>query len=528
MMKKVLSVLLAVLMAISVTGGMTVYAADSIDVGETVKVTIPANSWVELSFTPEVTGIYCFESHAETGDPGCEIWLDDMPVALNDDIYYDEDDEANADYNFFVSAILEAGETYTLFMTEFDGKKTTFTVTASFYAAVTDVTFTPAASYTYIDKTEMYYFDFNKGDRLSVATDQGTFTYQYNGEVFVDNNGEYLTDFLSADVGIYSDFDMDDDSDEILFNNQVNVRFFHYTFTFDTVTVPNPVKSISYKSAKPLRVLKNLTGGWDYDEKGRKYYYYDVDFANDNDVLTVNYTDGKTVKYTCRTEKVVEDGEIVEWDIHFVNSKGEALQYDYFDYYDTQYENHWQLGINYLIVSYMGRECKVPVEVINTGWYSDGGKWYYYHKTSGKMLTGWQKIDGKWYYFNGSGVMQTGWQKLGGKWYYMNSSGAMLTGWQKLGGKWYYMNSSGAMLTGWQKLGGKWYYFNSSGAMLTGWQKIGGTWYYFNSGGDMKTGWLKSGGKWYFLKSSGAMATSRVIVGGKTYYFNASGVCTNP
>ena len=40
---------------------------------------------------------------------------------------------------------------------------------------------------------------------------------------------------------------------------------------------------------------------------------------------------------------------------------------------------------------------------MTTGWYQDGGKWYYLHPqadgTRGRMYTGWNQIGNNWYYF---------------------------------------------------------------------------------------------------------------------------------
>ena len=509
-MKKLLSLILSLVLMLTVTGVMTSYADASLVVGKTVSVSVPANETVTLSLTPDATGIYVIESHADGCDPYAELFLGETVLAAHDDIVFNEDTPESNDFNFFLSVILQAGETYTVEITEQNASAAKFDVSTAFYAAVTDVAFTAAAPYQYIDNSDIYDFTFNGGDTLTVNSDKGDYRFVYDAEqdAFLDSDGDAMSNTFSTDVSISAVFDEDSVEEASGFLNRAAVSFFHYYFEFDTVTVPNPVKSISYQPIKPLIAVKNVTGDWDTDANGNRYFDYYPDFLSNNDVLTVNYTDGKTVKYVYREKRVYMDDESEEWEMDFVSNQGETLLFPYFDFYDTQYEKHWQVGTNYLTVSYMGIEYQVPVKVINPGWYKDGGKWYYYEKQEGRLLTGWQKLDGKWYYFNSAGVMLTGWQKLGGKWYYLNSSGAMVTGWQKVSGTWYYFNSSGAMVTGWQKVSGIWYYFNGSGAMVTGWQKIGGTWYYFNSGGDMRT--------------------ANLTQGGKTYRFNSSGACINP
>jgi glucan-binding YG repeat protein len=172
------------------------------------------------------------------------------------------------------------------------------------------------------------------------------------------------------------------------------------------------------------------------------------------------------------------------------------------------------------------KEAQLRYLHAHTGWFSEGGKWYYYD--NGVMRTGWIKDGGYWYYMNKNGIMQTGWLKLGSTWYYLKPSGNMATGWAQVGGFWYYFDSNGYMKTGWLQVGGIWYYLKPAGNMATGWCQVGRTWYYFKSSGVMQTGWLKLGNTWYYFHSSGAMATGSVKIGAKTYRFNASGACLNP
>ena len=60
------------------------------------------------------------------------------------------------------------------------------------------------------------------------------------------------------------------------------------------------------------------------------------------------------------------------------------------------------------------------------------------------------------------GVMQTGWVSLNGTWYYMYANGAMASAtWLQLGREWYYVTTSGNMVTGWNQINGMWYYMYS-------------------------------------------------------------------
>ncbi len=220
--------------------------------------------------------------------------------------------------------------------------------------------------------------------------------------------------------------------------------------------------------------------------------------------------------------------------------------------------------------------------VMNTGWRTIGGK-YYYFTSDGKnqKSTGWKKISGKWYYMQKDddghicaavgwkqvkdskkvlrwyylepskelhGRMKTGWFTEEGKTYYFNSSGASVKAVQTINkkkylfinedgrgvlatgsgptvidGRTYYFGSGNALRTGWITENGKTYYYWSH--MATGWKKISGSWYYFNGDGERQTGWLTLSGKTYYLQpgKNGAMVTGWKTIGGARYYFKGGG-----
>ena len=170
---------------------------------------------------------------------------------------------------------------------------------------------------------------------------------------------------------------------------------------------------------------------------------------------------------------------------------------------------------------------RTRAEAAGTGWFEEGGKWYY-TKDNGNKATGWQEIKNKWYYFDlSTGVMKTGWQEIKGKWYYFDpESGRMKTGWLEIKNKWYYFDSeTGRMTTGWKQVGKFWYYFDpATGRMTAGWKAIGNAWYYFDlSTGRMATGWKQIGNAWYYFDpSTGRMVTGWKQVGNAWYYFDPS------
>ena len=135
---------------------------------------------------------------------------------------------------------------------------------------------------------------------------------------------------------------------------------------------------------------------------------------------------------------------------------------------------------------------------IVTGWEKISGKWYYF-QFNGSMLSGTvaQGNDGKVYFLNNDGSMRTatGWvsevyEEGATDWYYINnSSGECAKGWKLINGKKYYFDQEWAyMRTGFQAINGNWYYFKDSGEMVTGSQTINGKPYVFDSNGVMISG----------------------------------------
>lgn len=198
---------------------------------------------------------------------------------------------------------------------------------------------------------------------------------------------------------------------------------------------------------------------------------------------------------------------------------------------------------------------------------------WYYVKKDGTLATGWQKISNVWYYFmpidfyedyyvadNEESDVQTGF--LGrmfsnttlndnGKYYAFDANGAMITktGWAKFEApayaksaygatdEWVYVkNSNGELVQGWKKISGKWYYFEEYNAIMfaNSARNINGTFWFFDKSGALveKAGWAKaeetyyssSGSNtytiWYYLNADGSCYSGWKQVGGKWYYMH--------
>ncbi len=185
----------------------------------------------------------------------------------------------------------------------------------------------------------------------------------------------------------------------------------------------------------------------------------------------------------------------------------------------------------------------VAINVKFKGWYTTGGKTYYYKDYKTKV-TGWQTINGFKYYFDGSGAQVLGLKTISGSLYYFFKStvsghykGVMATGWVTTDGKKYYFDSAGKAVTGFKTISKAVYYFRPAAAgsnpkytMATGWQTINGFKYYFGTDGKEQTGFKTiSGSIYYFWPDTagkhykGTMAKGWQTINGFRYYFGTDG-----
>ena len=115
------------------------------------------------------------------------------------------------------------------------------------------------------------------------------------------------------------------------------------------------LESVSFEPVEAYELYEYTGGYWDYyydedlEQVVTHYDYSDVPKPwLDGNVITLNYSDGTSVEYTCE-------------DMWYRNEDGQVLNEDFLSFY---IEEDWVPGTNYFIVAYDGVICKVPVEVI--------------------------------------------------------------------------------------------------------------------------------------------------------------------
>ena len=144
----------------------------------------------------------------------------------------------------------------------------------------------------------------------------------------------------------------------------------------------------------------------------------------------------------------------------------------------------------YIDVYHFG-EASDPVTVTTgsavTGWFKEGGYWYFYDETGHALRDQWLQYGSAWYHFADDGTCQwSTWVSFEGSWYYLGSDGkAVWSTWVKSGGFWYYIGTDGtAVWSTWVPYKGKWYYVDAHGrAVWNTWVEYNGREYYIDGSG---------------------------------------------
>ncbi len=128
-----------------------------------------------------------------------------------------------------------------------------------------------------------------------------------------------------------------------------------------TASAANDVVAISFEPTQPLEVIENVDG-WEYecwrsdceqcDGVFFDYFYYPL-FGNEGDVLTVTYSDGKSVDYTYNGNG------------YFIGTDGNEIAFGDLITSDEQYDEHWSVPGEYsFTLTYADCSTTVPVTVI--------------------------------------------------------------------------------------------------------------------------------------------------------------------
>lgn len=167
--------------------------------------------------------------------------------------------------------------------------------------------------------------------------------------------------------------------------------------------------------------------------------------------------------------------------------------------------------------------------MVTNCWVKDSVGWCYIGADGYAVTKCWKQDSIGWCYLDGNGSMvKNGWVKDGGQWYYLDANGYMVSNcWKKDSIGWVYLGSSGAMLTNaWCTDSQGWCYVGADGYAVTNcWKQDSSGWIWLNGNGSMtKSAWLFDGGNWYYLNADGYMVTGTHRIDGKYYTFASNGV----
>ena len=270
---------------------------------------------------------------------------------------------------------------------------------------------------------------------------------------------------------------------------------------------------------------------------------YTID-ANGNIVRDPSSADGSDILIPGVTENkntwVENDGKY-----YYYNYKGKLAK-GWLRIRDKTYYLNTETGERYSgWLKYNGKYYYFDAEtgLMLKGW-NKIGKYTYFFKTDGSAPRKWKKIKGKYYYFGKKGRMYT--NRIISKKYYVNAAGERTYGFAQIGADTYYFHpTTGKMMTGWVLVGSKYYYFDVNGKMVTDtWigkrylksngQMAKSCWvgaYYINKKGNRtkktrSTGIWTQKGKTYFLNSNYQKAKSQWVVSasGRYYYTDENGI----
>ena len=150
-MKKTSKILAAVMAIVMIVAAipMSAFAADyTIALGETITVTVPAESYAECKFTPDEDGTYVVYSDSGENDIDPKVNVYD---ADGNEIAEDDDSDYADTYDFYCVFDAEAGAEYLFEMVEYDGIEAEFDITVSVFG---EITHQPTSDEPYVEVTE--------------------------------------------------------------------------------------------------------------------------------------------------------------------------------------------------------------------------------------------------------------------------------------------------------------------------------------------------------------------------------------
>lgn len=207
-----------------------------------------------------------------------------------------------------------------------------------------------------------YYFQYDEGDKITLEFSDGTsdvYTYSSDDGSYSDGS-DSLSFYYNSDQSFDNQWTVGDS-----YSFTVSLSDYDdFNFTVKAHVIENPVKSIKYTPGEKMTFIEGVDGDeYTDDDTGESYidYNYSGKMFSEGSVLTVNYSDGRTVKYTLGWDE--------NDDFLFIGDDGTKFDYSdekYFEYYSNQDDEHWVVGGSgyTAVLRYYGREVVLPVTII--------------------------------------------------------------------------------------------------------------------------------------------------------------------
>ncbi len=315
-MKKILAIILSVMVLMSALPVMSASAEEvygTLSLGDKTKVKLSGEKRL-LSFTPENDGWYAFYTLGEYDTYASLFDSED-----NELVY---DDDGGEGWNFSLKAYLEAEQTYYISLSAYETEYMSPTV----YAYVQEtlgvvsmgITSLPY-DMTCIEGYEEQSVDFSGFGADFTLSDGSVVNWTFESDIFEICDTQI---YFKSEKGENGEF-------------YYNVTCGNATEKLQFVVVENQIERIELELEKPFEFFEDTHGH--INELGKFVYYYNIP---EGSVLNVYYKDGSTSQVT-----------------DFGYRSNIRLT-------DTQMTTPWELGTNYVTLSYFGIETQFAVEIL--------------------------------------------------------------------------------------------------------------------------------------------------------------------
>ena len=414
--KKIVSVMLSMIILLSVIPVVSFSAATTLPLNKEIEVWLDGEEdYLEYTFKPGTSGYYRLIS-----------WGDDDPYAYcldsSDNVVAESDDCSNGNYNFDLVAYLTKGKTYTfivgayyetyyttMYFEKLDVKNATAITEGKNYDVVLNDVDSKPALFKFVPETDGYYgfysvdgndpfgYLYDSEMNFIASADDGAYTYDFYLDWYLYAGETYYYEAASYYRGDYELYEVAVEKTEVIeelsivkFPDDITVN---EDFVSETIKLDGLVLNLKYSDGTavewsydndPIPENSNLKFDWYYDDEMKPYVEVTTTFAYDYYYLEVIENNIASISIDSAPEIVLYEGYDSYYDdftgineysyyipydvnirINYNDGTSEVIPYyeGFFDSYDTQYDEPWEIGENYVYITYLGYEVALPVQV---------------------------------------------------------------------------------------------------------------------------------------------------------------------